>query len=209
MQGIKNIIFDLGGVLWNIDYHKAIDEFEKLGIPKFDKDFFSQSQQHDLFDDLDTGKITGDAFVSEVKRIIGKDVNDKDILNAWNSMLLDFPHTRVQLLEKLSGKYRLFLLSNTNEIHIKVLAERKRQDPELQKLNKLFKKQYLSFEVGLRKPHKEIYEYVLNDADLNPEETFFIDDSEQHLTNAKAVGIRTKWLNLNEGETTEKFFENW
>ena len=122
---------------------------------------------------------------------------------AWNSIILDFPMVRVKILEKLSLNYRIFLLSNTNKIHYDLYSCQFVQKYGLH-LSDLFEKAYYSFELGLRKPDKEIYEYALKDSQLIPEETLFIEDSPQNLIEAEKLGIRT--ILLNAEETVERFF---
>lgn len=194
---IKNIIFDLGGVILNIDYHLTIDAFTQLGIPNF-KEKFSQAQQNHLFDKLDKGEISGPDFISAIQRETGDGISEKDILSSWNVMLLDLPKERLDLLEELGKEYRLFLLSNTNEIHIPEYNKILEKAFGFKDLGHLFEKQYYSFEIGLRKPDKEIFEYVLSDNDLIARETLFIDDSKQHIHGAEAAGVKAYWLKPGE-----------
>lgn len=194
---IKNIIFDLGGVILNIDYHLTIQAFTELGIPNF-KEKYSQAQQNHLFDRLDTGTISGTDFVAEIKREALNGITEKDILRCWNAMLLDLPKERLELLEKLGENYRLFLLSNTNEIHIPEYNKLLERTFGFKDLAHLFEKQYYSFEIGLRKPDIEIFEFVLSENGLLAEETLFIDDSKQHIKGAEKTGINTYWLKPNE-----------
>ena len=114
---IKNIIFDLGGVLLNIDYALTIKAFESHGVSNFEE-VYSQAKQTDLFDKFETGKITENEFIEGIKSLIRKDIQKNQILEAWNAMLLDFPKERLSLLQEASKHYRIFLLSNTNETHI-------------------------------------------------------------------------------------------
>lgn len=114
---IKNIIFDLGGVLLNLDIRKTQNAFIELGMVEF-KAHYTQAKQSGLFDLFDCGKITANEFRTELKKHLPLSVTDKQIDFAWNAMLLDLPLIRLELLQNLSKKYRLFLLSNTNEIHV-------------------------------------------------------------------------------------------
>lgn len=197
VKNIKNIIFDLGGVILNIDYHLTINAFTALGIPNF-KEIFSQAAQNNLFDRLDKGQVSEQGFLSEIKALVGDHITDADILNAWNSMLLDLPKERIALLEQLKTDYRLFLLSNTNEIHIPEYNKILQAAFGFPDLAHIFEKQYYSFEIGMRKPDEEIFEFVLKDKDLKAEETLFIDDSHQHLMGAAKVGLHTHWLRPGE-----------
>lgn len=190
---IKNIIFDLGGVIYNIDYQLSIDSFVKLGITDF-RVKYSQATQSDLFDLLETGRITPKQFYEGIRKESGLDLTEEQIDKAWNAMLLGLPPHRIPLLRKISGNYRIFLLSNTNAIHIPVFnAEVNRQFGE-NVFHSLFEKIYFSYMVNMRKPDSEIFEFVLNENRLRPEETFFIDDSKQHIEGAQKTGINTLWL---------------
>ena len=121
LQGVKNILFDLGGVLFHIDYQRTIDAFKKLGITDFEK-HFTQYQQNDLFDSFETGKISSSIFVKELKEFLPS-CSDQEIINAWNAMLIGLPQEYLKLLEELAKKYRLFLLSNANQIHIQFVND--------------------------------------------------------------------------------------
>ena len=190
MTGIKNILFDLGGVLYHIDYGITIKAFEKLGIKAFHK-HFSQQQQSNLFDRLETGKISDDDFIKEIKVLL-PNCTKEEIINAWNALLIGIPQENIQLLKDLSRYYRLFLLSNTNLIHINQINKLLYKDYNLKGLEPLFDKIYLSHQMGLRKPNSETFEWVLRDARILAHETLFIEDSIQHIKGANKVGIRTK-----------------
>jgi putative hydrolase of the HAD superfamily len=199
MKNSKVIIFDLGAVILNINYQNTIDEFTKLGI-KNASSFYSKKVQTDLFNQIETGKITAEKFLTELQ----KETNNatiNQVKDAWNSMLLDLPNERLKLIKSLKNKYRIYLLSNTNNIHIdafkKQLGNAKWED-----FCNLFDKMYLSHEVGLRKPNAEIFKHILTEQKLKAEEVFFIDDSPQHIEGAKKLGIKTHHLLDNENITT-------
>lgn len=196
LKHIKNIIFDLGGVLLNIDYNKTAQEFKKLGINNFEE-IYSKAKQNHLFDKLEIGAITPEEFRNSLKQLISIDITDNQIDEAWNAMLLDFPYSRLELLKKVSKEFRIFLLSNTNEIHYEIYNKQLNEVYGIEKLENLFNKDFYSFKLGMRKPDDEIFEYVLNNQNLNPEETLFIDDSIQHIETAKKLGINT--FHLTEG----------
>lgn len=192
-QNIRHIIFDLGGVLLNIDYQLTSAAFVKLGIKDFDKKY-SQLKQTSLFDDFETGEINSRYFIDDLKKIVSPEVSDEDIRNAWNAMLLDFPLRRLQILQQLQLHFDTFLLSNTNEIHEEKFNQILKQQTGFPSLGVLFDKVYYSHRVGLRKPDSAIFELILNSHQLNPEKTLFIDDSPQHIESAKNIGIQTIWL---------------
>lgn len=190
--GIKNIIFDFGAVLLNIDYKLTSNAFKQLG---YDIDVhFGQLKQEEIFDLLETGKITPQEFYAALRRLTGLNHSDELLQNAWNAMLLDLPLERIQLLERLQGKYRIFLLSNTNIIHATEFWHTIDKAFGLSHWHRLFEKEYYSHEIGLRKPHAEVYEYVLKDAGLTAKETLFIDDTPPNLIAPAALGIHTRFL---------------
>ena len=193
MTTIKNIVFDLGGVLYHIDYNLTIKAFENLGIKDF-HEHFSQQKQNYLFNRLEKGQISDEDFIKEIKVLLPHCTREK-IINAWNALLIGLPKENIQLLQALSKKYRLFLLSNTNSIHIKHINKLLYKNYDLKSLDSLFDKVYLSHQIGKRKPNSETFEWVLKDAKILAQETFFIDDSIQHINNAKKVGIQTQsWV---------------
>ena len=196
MTAIKNILFDLGGVLYHIDYNLTIKAFKKLGIENF-HEYFSQQQQNKLFDRLETGKISDDDFIKEMKILLPY-CTRKEIINAWNALLIGMPKENILLLKDLSKKYRLYLLSNTNSIHIDQIDKLLYKDYNLKNLDPLFDKVYLSHQIGMRKPNREAFEWVLNDARILAEETLFIEDSLQHIKSANELGIKTRLWSSNE-----------
>lgn len=193
----KNIIFDLGGVILNIDYRLTSQAFKNLGLHNFDEKY-SQAKQSHLFDRLETGAVAPDQFRQELKSYFSQTVSDTDLDTAWNAMLLDLPAQRIDLLKELSKKYRLFLLSNTNIIHYQAYSVYLKKTFGTMILGEIFEKQYLSFEIGMRKPNKDIFELVLNENKLLPSETLFIDDSIQHVEGASKTGIAAYHLQQNE-----------
>jgi len=203
-QSIKNIIFDLGGVILNVDPQKTINAFKKMGAGNFDE-IYSRIKQTSLFDHFEKDSITVDEFRTEVKKHIQNSVNNRDVDFAWNAMLQDLPRERLELLETLRNKYRLFLLSNTNEIHIKAYSKILKNNYGLEDLSHLFEKEYYSYKIGLRKPDIETFQYVLEENSLMPKETLFIDDSSQHVEGAKRAGIFAYLLK--EDETILDIFD--
>lgn len=192
-QHIEAIVFDLGGVILNIDYQLPVKAFKALGIDDFSK-HFSQASQTALLDDYETGRISSEAFIAEVSKFVKPGTTEDQIRAAWNSILLDLPEQRLFSIEKAAENHRIFLLSNTNEIHIEEFNRYLLQTHRLPSLEPFFEKLYLSYEVGLRKPDAQIFEHVLSDAALKPESTLFIDDSVQHIQAASNLGILTYHL---------------
>ena len=130
-------------------------------------------------------------FIKEMKVLLPNCTRD-EIINAWNALLIGMPKENILLLKDLSKKYRLFLLSNTNSIHINQIDKILYKDYNLKNLEPLFDKVYLSHQIGMRKPNRETFEWVLNDARILAQETLFIEDSLQHIKSANKVGIRTR-----------------
>tara|TARA_R110000737_G_scaffold98184_2_gene132448 strand:- start:28418 stop:29035 length:618 start_codon:yes stop_codon:yes gene_type:complete len=193
-SSVKAILFDLGGVLINLDYQKTIHAFEKMGIENFDT-LYSQAQQDDLFDDFETGKISSFHFINRILDLLPQGSNPNQVVSAWNAMILDFPMNRLDLLENLSKKYPICLLSNTNDLHMeKVRRELKKTSNKA--LEDFFNTIFLSQEIGLRKPTKEVFEYVSQKIGVSPEEILFIDDSIQHIESAKNIGFQTIHLTM-------------
>lgn len=189
LEGIKNIIFDLGGVILNIDYQKTIFEFEKLGVLNF-ADIFSQSNQNNASDKFEIGEISEQEFYESIKEKSGVEFSFMQFQFAWNSMLLDLPVERIELLKKIKNKYRLFLFSNTNETHFNKFNNSVKSD-----FDKIFEKKYYSHQFGHRKPNNSSFEIILNENNLSKSETLFIDDSIQHIEAANNVGLQTIYYN--------------
>ncbi len=193
MKNIRNIILDFGGVILNIDYKLTEQAFIDLGVTDFQQRY-SQMQQTELFDLLETGKISGDEFIVSLKKSIGLDIADHQIIAAWNAMLLDLPLRRLQILQQLQLHYNLFLLSNTNEIHELAFNKTLKTLTGFDSIGVFFDKIYFSHRVGMRKPNAEIFQHILDENSLKAEHTLFIDDSPQHIEGAKSLGIQTIYL---------------
>lgn len=187
-KNTEAIIFDLGGVIINIDYHRTKNAFELLGIKNFDQ-LFSKASQSQLFDKLEKGEISDAEFYSTIREISRLNLSDKEIRDAWNAILLDFPVRRMERLMELKNKYRIFLLSNTNRIHINAFTELLISRFGENLLPKIFENIYYSSEIGMRKPDAEIFEFVISENRLDKAKTFFIDDSPQHITGAAKIGL--------------------
>jgi putative hydrolase of the HAD superfamily len=193
MYTIRNLIFDLGGVLLNIDYNSTSAAFKQLGFHEFDK-MYSQFSADQLFEKLETGKVTEAEFVQVLSKVGGDGIGHNDIIHAWNAMLLDFRKESLDFLETLAPKYNLFLLSNTNAIHMKAFHDGFVQQTGKPLLDTYFSKAWYSHKIGLRKPNRDIYEFVLKDGNLDAKETLFIDDSINNIEAAMEAGIQTHHL---------------
>jgi glucose-1-phosphatase len=200
MKNIKNIIFDLGGVILNIDYKLTQEAFLKLGICT-ENGLYSQQAQSELFDELETGHINEEQFVARIQALSSQPLQSHDIIKAWNAMLLDFSLRRLQILQQLMLHFNLYLCSNTNEIHEKAFNQLLQNTLGFPNLGVFFDKVYMSHRVGLRKPNPDFFELILKENNLKPEETLFIDDSLQHIETAIKLGLKT--IHIKDGITME------
>lgn len=207
-EKVEAIIFDFGGVIFNIDYQRPIQEFEKLGFVDFGL-LYDKSSQSNLFDQLEIGAITPEKFTKKIKESAPNlPVTSNDIIHAWNAILLDIPKQRVELIRKLKKKYNVFLLSNTNQIHVERFLEIVDQTMSLEYFNSSFDGIYFSNEMGMRKPNPEIFGKVISDHNLLPSKTLFIDDSIQHIIGASKEGIYSYHLEVKNEDICE-LFKKW
>lgn len=204
-EKIKNIVFDWGGVLIEIDYYATIEAFNKLGFEDF-KAFYSQKNQMEFFIGFEIGKHSPDQFRNYIRDVLKQDLPDKIINDAWCAMLLDIPKSRIEVINKLKAKYKLYLLSNTNQLHEDLVLPRINSSLKLDFFS-LFDGVYLSHRIGMRKPHIDIYKYVLNDKGMKAEETLFIDDTEVNIDASASIGIKSFYLN--SGLDIVQLFRDW
>ena len=200
MSKIKNLLFDLGGVLLNIDYNKTANAFKLLGVKHFDE-LYSQADANDLFESLETGKISEQDFYLTIKTYCNADVTHQQIENAWNEMLLNFRTESLDYLIKLKDQYNIYLLSNTNSIHLSAFTKIFQKETGKVDLDGYFIKAYYSHLIQERKPYALTYKNVLEDAGIKAEETLFIDDSIKNIDGAKEAGLHV--YHLVEGEKIE------
>ena len=206
-NSIHNIILDLGGVILNIDPQLTVDAFRKLGwVNFFDEN--NQALNKDLFYNLEMGCSSPEAFRANVRSNIKNQVDDKQIDEAWSAMILDIPSDRIAYLNMLKKDYRLFLLSNTNEIH-KIKFHQEFEEKFGYSLFGLFERNFYSHEMGMRKPNTQIFIQALDEAGLIPGETLFIDDMKDNTDAAQTTGMKV--LNIQQGKLLEylpQYLEN-
>lgn len=186
---IKNIVFDFGDVFINLDKEATIRELYALGVREIAENMI------EIYQGYEVGKYTTEEFVNQFVALL-PGIPREELIRAWNAILLDFPLHRLDFLKSLaaSKKYRLFLLSNTNDLHISWIQND--WGMELyDEFKSCFEKFYLSHEIGMRKPNADIYEYVLNENNLVAEETFFIDDTKENTDAANALGMKVWNIN--------------
>lgn len=197
MSAIKNIIFDLGGVLLNIDYQKTTNAFKQLGYVDFES-MYSMLKGNNVFDSLETGHISEEAFYRYMTGAASVTVTNRQVQAAWNAMILDFRTESLGHLKILREKYRVFLLSNTNSIHKKAFDLILNEQTGVAGLEHYFEKAYFSQQVGLRKPDSGIFEHVLQDAGIAATESLFIDDLPPNIETADRLGFKTHLLQPHE-----------
>lgn len=188
MQGIKNIIFDLGGVILNLDNQRTEDAFTSLGVKDF-RSYFGHGHASSFFRDYEVGRISDQQFVDSIRQLTGLTVSDKAIIDSWNALLLDFPPERIQLLKELRKSYRLFLFSNTNALHLAALQQTYINTFGDGSLEDHFEKTYYSHLLGMRKPDRESFEHILQENQLNAGETMFVDDAIVNVEGAEQAGL--------------------
>ena len=184
----KNIIFDLGVVILELDYNRTAEAFKKLGVLHFDE-IYSKIKQDDFFDRFETGNLSDEEFRATLRKHIPKPVSDSEIDDAWNAMLLTIPETTFELLRNIGSKKRIFLLSNTNHIHVRAFTKIIDRQFGFRNFEKLFEKTYYSCNMNMRKPNLDIFDFVVRENHLNVDETLFIDDSPQHVEGARKYGL--------------------
>lgn len=205
LNGIRNIIFDLGGVLLNINPKKTIEAFGKLGMEQLVGDK-GLSYDHEIFYLMEQGKITSDEFRKGVLQLLPNRISFQEIDAAWTAMLLDFPAIRVELVKNLRKDFKIYLFSNTNAIHVDKFHSNFRNQHGFE-VSTLFDKDFYSNEIGYRKPSPESYQEIIRLSGIDPEESLFIDDSHQNIESAIASGLKGFWLE--PGQTVENLFQKY
>lgn len=196
---IKTLIFDFGDVFINLNKDSTLIELQKLGITSFTEEMLQINIQYEI------GKINTKSFVNSYLELFPENTAEQ-LSNAWNAIILDFPEYRLEFIEALSEKkkYKLILLSNTNELHIEKVIENMTLEKYI-KFKNCFDAFYLSHEIHLRKPNFNIYEFVLNIHKLNSEECLFIDDTFENTDSAKNLGIHTWNINQKKEDVIDLF----
>ena len=200
---IKNIVFDLGGVLVDLDFKAAINGLQQAGFANVKEQLMTFNQEG-IFQKFELGEMTADEFRTAIRENSTVTLTDEEIDALWNAMLLEIPREKLELILDLRGKYMVYLLSNTNSIHWDYVCKNAFNYRGF-RVNDYFEETFLSYEMHLAKPNKAIFEKVLHDANLLPEETLFIDDSEANCKAAEEVGIHAHHYHI--GDDLSKVFE--
>jgi putative hydrolase of the HAD superfamily len=193
LTNIKNIIFDLGKVLLNLDFNASVTAFQELGL---DKDVLNKQQAYadPAFYELEVGLIRPTVFCEKVRKILNNPTaTDQQIEDAWYAMILDIPEKRVKVLKELGQKYNVYLFSNTNKIHIDRLLGKFKAHHKIG-FESLFVSAYYSHEIHERKPDLSSFRKVIKLSGVDPQQTLFVDDLEKNIIGAKKAGLKTLWL---------------
>lgn len=187
---IKNIIFDFGGVIYDIDHNLSKLAFEKLGVERFDA-LYGHQIQANIFEKMERGELELDVFRSELRKYIPRNASDQQVDEAWSGLLLGFDSRKLDLLKRIKENYRLFLLSNSNEIHyMRFIKELN----EYMDFRGLFEDVWFSHEKGMRKPEPEFYLGLLHENKLEAQESLFVDDLDVNIRAAQSHGIKTHYI---------------
>jgi glucose-1-phosphatase len=189
MQEIKNIIFDLGGVLLDIDFEQSQKAFRRLGIKGFGE-MVSPFHGNHLFQQLEMGMETP-LFYQQFRALTGSELSNEKIEQAWCALLLGFRTVSVERLNVIKSKYKIYLLSNTNEIHLQHIHQMFRRQFKGQELDDCFDAAYYSHRIQLRKPDTKAWQYVIEQHNLQVGETLFIDDGTANIEAARSLGLQT------------------
>ncbi len=192
-MNIKNIIFDFGGVILDIDPELTINEFIKLGVSDFDR-LLTPEFTEEIIGKFERGILTPEVFRAKLKSFLDIDITDQQLDDAWNSLLYDIPAERIEIIEQVKKNYQILLLSNSNEIHYDLYVRDLQLRFGYREFDELFHKAYFSFDLHLLKPNPDIYEFVINQHGFLPEETLFIDDKMENIEAAGKLGLKTYQL---------------
>ena len=188
-KGVTTLIFDLGGVLVNLDWKSCVNNFKKIGVSEMET-LLSTTLQRGFILEYERGEISTEQFRAEVRKYTEVDVTDGEIDFAWSSLLVDLPEEKLQLLLELKKKSRILMLSNTNELSFSHCEEHYFNKNGHQ-TSDYFDKCYLSFEIGHAKPDREIFDFILADSGMVPSETLFLDDGKANIEIGKEIGFET------------------
>ena len=186
-SGVSNLIFDLGGVILDLSMQRTYDAFASL-VNLQSEQIAETYHQHHEFMAYEKGELSDSDIRSALRDIFSTSATDEELDVCWNAMLVDIPLKRIQLLEQLRSRFQLYLLSNTNSIHIQYFNQLLKRNSRYDCLDPLFDQAFYSHRINMRKPDLEIYEYVLSQNNLNAKETLFMDDN---LEAAEQLGIKT------------------
>lgn len=189
MATIKNIVFDLGGVIMTIDRDQAVKRFEEIGVKDAEK-LIDPYEQKGIFLEVENGDMTQEEFRKALSEYTGKELSLEEVRYGWMGFVVDVPQYKLDYILDLRKNYNVYLLSNTNP-YIQDWARSTRFSEAGRPINDYFDKMYASYELNMTKPDPEIFEYMLQDGNMNPDETLFIDDEKKNIEVATVLGIHT------------------
>lgn len=190
MSALKNIIFDLGGVIIDLDRNQAVRSFEAIGVEDAGE-LIDPYEQKGIFQELETGRIGVEEFCDKLREHIGKDLPSEDIKRAWMGFIVDTPQYKLDYILGLRDRYKVYLLSNTNPIIQLDWAQTERFTEAGRPINAYFDKLYTSYEIGITKPDRRIFDYMIQDAGIDPAESLFVDDGKKNIEVAEQLGFHT------------------
>lgn len=208
MSELKNIIFDFGGVLIDLDVAKTFVALSETLEMEVDAALFQKHQQ--LFDDFEKGDVSSETFLWRFQYISKKVPPAHEVIKAWNAMLVGWNLDKLKFLEDISKKYNIYLLSNTNEIHLQWIYRDLKNNHQISDFDsRFFKKTYYSHLIRMRKPDVNIFEYILKDAKLLPHETVFIDDMQVNIDAAGKIGLPAIHHKTNDPLSEQYILDHW
>ena len=197
LEKVENIIFDLGGVIINLDVDSTFKKFSQLFDKELTTEMMSDKDQFGFFRDYELGRIGDEEFRSCIRNLADFHVDDDQIDEAWNAMLQDIPKDRISWIYQATRKYNCVILSNTNAIHANYFEKFFEAVTPYGFPGDVFRNLYYSHIIGARKPQKAAFEHVLNDSGFDPEKTVLFDDLKDNLASAKELGIMTEYVERN------------
>jgi putative hydrolase of the HAD superfamily len=194
---IKYIVFDLGGVLIDINFDRTFEAYEQI-TGKSKEELRQATFLTTAYEDYESGILSDNEFRAALRKQLDISVDDKTLDEAWNALLLDFNAPAINLLKELKQTYPLYLLSNTNNIHFERCNHKIKEQNLAENLTGLFNGLFLSYKIGYRKPSERIYQHAIKRLKCLPEEILFIDDLENNIAAARDLGIQTIHLSDNK-----------
>lgn len=187
---LRNIIFDLGGLFIDVYMDRTQDQLEDLTGCKL-ADVLAKLKANNVFDAYEKGELSSAEFLAELQQALPVNLSIEQLTKAWNAVLGDFHLERLEGIQPLRKKYSIYLLSNTNELHVAGFEAILEKKYGFRSLEPYFDQVYFSQRMGLRKPDAAIFQKVLEENKLLASETLFIDDSPANLIGAKQIGLHT------------------
>ena len=206
-NNIENIIFDLGGVIINLDIEETFRKFSEISKKEINAEIFADHERFNFFREYEVGKIDDDEFRTSIKALVDFEIEDHLIDEAWIAMLQNIPSDRMSWIYKATQNYNCVVLSNTNHIHVNYFEEYFNRVTPYGYPRNVFQKLYYSHEIGERKPDATAFEYVLKDSGFNPERTVLFDDLKENLEAAGKLGIKMEYIERNKLKKEQLFDE--